>query len=231
MFDQKLAVELQGPGSRVLLIGPPTSDGAVATIALPETSYTGLYALIPLQLLSRSEAAMRLNITPARSALLGKSQPTSKEARHYLLKEAAIARIIPYCLALMVLIGSAVSAHASEPPTIEESRTTLAFPQWNQLCSNNHAATELKQITLEYGVDQRTCGVVVAWPFPQFTPAREARVTWTWDMRRSGSLPPGATLLGTACTQPMLRVRTAQRIAACRLDRWSVTGRRSAAGG
>lgn len=71
MFDQKLAVELQAHGSRVLLIGPPTSDGAVATIALPETSYTGLYALIPLQLFAR-EAAMRLNITPGSFRFIGK---------------------------------------------------------------------------------------------------------------------------------------------------------------
>jgi hypothetical protein len=29
---------------------------------------------------------------------------------------------------------------------------------------------------------------------PQFTPAQTINVEWTWDMRQSGSLPPGANI-------------------------------------
>jgi hypothetical protein len=43
-------------------------------------------------------------------------------------------------------------------------------------------------------VEQLTCGTVIAKAFPQFTPAAELQVEWTWEMRQSGSLAPGASL-------------------------------------
>lgn len=49
-------------------------------------------------------------------------------------------------------------------------------------------------MVLEYGTVQLTCGEVVAKAFPQFTPGRNVTIEWTWDMRQSGSIPPGANI-------------------------------------
>jgi hypothetical protein len=47
---------------------------------------------------------------------------------------------------------------------------------------------------LEYGDEEQTCGEVVAKAFPQITPGKTVGAEWTWEMRQSGSLPPGAKL-------------------------------------
>jgi glucosamine--fructose-6-phosphate aminotransferase (isomerizing) len=70
-LDQKLALELQAHGSRVLLIGSPAANANIETIPLPETGYTNLYALIPLQLLAR-ELAIRQGIAPGAFRFIGK---------------------------------------------------------------------------------------------------------------------------------------------------------------
>jgi hypothetical protein len=56
------------------------------------------------------------------------------------------------------------------------------------------ADAPIVDVTLEYGNDQLTCGEVTAKAFPDFTPGTSANVSWTWDMRQSGSLPPGANI-------------------------------------
>ncbi len=70
-LDQKLAIELQSHGSRVLLIGPPAPNANIETIPLPETGGTSLYALIPLQVFAR-ELAIRQGITPGAFRFIGK---------------------------------------------------------------------------------------------------------------------------------------------------------------
>ncbi len=97
-------------------------------------------------------------------------------------------------IALVLLINIATPVYAATPPVIEHSAITLNFPQTITFTATIQAASDLKDITLEYGVNQRTCGLVTALAFPEFTPAHTADVSWTWDMRRSGSLPPGATI-------------------------------------
>lgn len=52
----------------------------------------------------------------------------------------------------------------------------------------------ITSLVLEYGTDQLTCGTVLAKAFPHFTPGTMIDAEWTWEMKQSGSLPPGATL-------------------------------------
>jgi hypothetical protein len=49
-------------------------------------------------------------------------------------------------------------------------------------------------VVLEYGTEQLTCGTVVAKAFPDFTPGTTVTAEWTWEMKQSGSLPPGASV-------------------------------------
>jgi hypothetical protein len=53
---------------------------------------------------------------------------------------------------------------------------------------------DITSVVLEYGNEQQTCGDVTAKAFPQFTPGKGVETEWTWEMRQSGSLPPGAQL-------------------------------------
>ena len=54
--------------------------------------------------------------------------------------------------------------------------------------------TPIQSVVLEYGVNQLTCGSVVAEAFPDITPAKTVNATWTWEMKQTGSQPPGSTI-------------------------------------
>src|SRR6266498_2912126 len=100
--------------------------------------------------------------------------------------------IIAFLVSLSLL--SVLPAHAASNADIAQNKVLLKFPETAtfQITVNNSA--EITSIVLEYGNQQQTCGEVIAKAFPQFTPSKSVHAEWTWDMRQSGSLPPGAQL-------------------------------------
>lgn len=91
---------------------------------------------------------------------------------------------------VLVLTATAVNAQGSIAAT--DDRATIDFP--NSLTFSVHlkSDTPINQVVLEYGSDQLTCGKVVAKAFPDVTPGKELDVKWTWEMKQSGSQPPGS---------------------------------------
>ncbi len=77
---------------------------------------------------------------------------------------------------------------------VSDERAEIRFPETVTFQAILQSDTDIQEITLEYGVDMQTCGTVVAKAFPQFTPAKRVPVEWTWEMKQSGSLPPGASI-------------------------------------
>jgi hypothetical protein len=78
--------------------------------------------------------------------------------------------------------------------TVEQNEAEVAFPDALTFLGEFSSDSEITDITLEYGTTTQTCGTVVAKASPEFTPGDGAAVRWRWDMRQSGSLPPGSTL-------------------------------------
>ncbi|MGZ9166805.1 MAG: peptidase MA family metallohydrolase, partial [Anaerolineales bacterium] len=70
----------------------------------------------------------------------------------------------------------------------------LNFPESATFRASFTSDVDITSVELEYGNEQQTCGEVVAKGFPQFTPGKTVDAEWTWEMRQSGSLPPGAQL-------------------------------------
>lgn len=88
-----------------------------------------------------------------------------------------------------------VAAHASAEITVQDSGVAVEFPQ--SITFNAHIVSPagLDRVVIEYGVKQITCGTVTAKAFPDFQQGAVASdVSWTWDMRQSGSEPPGAQI-------------------------------------
>jgi hypothetical protein len=71
---------------------------------------------------------------------------------------------------------------------------SLHFPEAATFRASFSSVADITSIALEYGNEQQTCGEVIAKAFPEFTPGKTVHVEWTWEMRQSGSLPPGARL-------------------------------------
>ena len=92
---------------------------------------------------------------------------------------------------LVVLLFTLAAAGKA---TFSDDKAQLDFPQTVSFSVNIQSPVDIKSIVLEYGTDQLTCGTVIAKAFPDFTQGKSASVSWKWDMRQSGSLPPGTHL-------------------------------------
>jgi hypothetical protein len=86
------------------------------------------------------------------------------------------------------------SAFASPVPSVTNNEIALNFPESATFRATLTSEAEITAVVLEYGNKQQTCGEVIAKAFPQFTPGKTVEAKWTWEMRQSGSLPPGAQI-------------------------------------
>jgi len=112
-------------------------------------------------------------------------------------------RKIIIALILSVLLSGRAEAlslltvtRALAPPltNITKNEIILEFPETATFRATFTDDVDITSVVLEYGNEQETCGEVVAKAFPQFTPGKTVDAEWTWEMRQSGSLPPGAAL-------------------------------------
>lgn len=88
--------------------------------------------------------------------------------------------------------SQSVSA-ASRAETIN-NQPTLNFPDSIIFRATLKSDAPIMNVVLEYGTFELTCGTVIAKAFPQFTPSTSVSAEWTWEMKQSGSLPPGTTI-------------------------------------
>lgn len=98
---------------------------------------------------------------------------------------------------LLILMGTLLAPMnvlAAPQADIEADSATLDFPNTVTFSATLSAPAEIVSVTLEYGNEQLTCGEVTAKAFPEFQPGTSVDAAWTWDMRQSGSLPPGANI-------------------------------------
>jgi hypothetical protein len=105
-------------------------------------------------------------------------------------------RRIPALLALTLSLKlfAAQPAFAAPSAAVESNEITMNFPESATFSATLTSDSDIQTVVLEYGNEQQTCGEVIAKAFPQFTPSKTVNVEWTWDMRQSGSQPPGAQL-------------------------------------
>lgn len=104
-------------------------------------------------------------------------------------------RILTLLTLILTLSLTAVQpAFASPRADVTNDRATIDFPIAVTFGAKISADADITSVVLEYGTDQLTCGEVIAKAFPQFKPGRTVDVQWKWEMRQSGSLPPGATI-------------------------------------
>ncbi len=95
---------------------------------------------------------------------------------------------------LFLILWPNSPASAGPAVQITGDQPVINFPDTITFQAEIQGSANITSVVLEYGEQVETCGQVVAKAFPQFTPGTTVTVNWTWDMRQSGSLPPGATL-------------------------------------
>lgn len=103
-------------------------------------------------------------------------------------------KITIFLLLCGMIFAPAQSISAAPRADVSNDQVALNFPNTATFSATLNSSVTITSLTLEYGSKQQTCGDVVAKAFPQITPATSVHAEWTWDMRQSGSLPPGATI-------------------------------------
>lgn len=104
------------------------------------------------------------------------------------------ARIALLMILLFTFFAPTRAVFAASPADVKSDRVAFAFPETATFSATLSSNSEITSVVLEYGNEQQTCGEVIAKAFPQFNPSASVNVEWVWDMRQSGSLPPGATI-------------------------------------
>lgn len=90
--------------------------------------------------------------------------------------------------------------HLIQPATAQnnieviENQVTLHFPEKVAFGLAANSLTTIEKVTLNYGTNARSCQNGGARQSVQFDPDDEVDVEWEWDLKRSGSLPPGAQI-------------------------------------
>ena len=104
------------------------------------------------------------------------------------------ARALGTLVLFVVLLTPILSVQAAGAAQTAGDGATIDFPNTVTFAVTLQGSATINSVTLEYGTKQSTCGTVIGKAFPEFSPGGSVRAEWTWDMRQSGSLPPGATI-------------------------------------
>jgi hypothetical protein len=103
--------------------------------------------------------------------------------------------VLTLSLLLITLTFASHQPVSAAPETdVKNDQPTLNFPDSITFRAIIESNVPITSVVLEYGTSELTCGTVVAKAFPQFTPADTVDAEWTWEMKQSGSLPPGASI-------------------------------------
>ena len=105
--------------------------------------------------------------------------------------------MIRWMTTIAVLISTALIApltNVAASLTSVDDKATLEFPDRLTFSVTLKHETAIQRVVLEYGVNQLTCGTVVAKAFPDVAPAKTVDAEWIWEMKQTGSLPPGSTI-------------------------------------
>jgi hypothetical protein len=76
--------------------------------------------------------------------------------------------------------------------TVQENSAEINFPETITFKLQASSSTKITSIHLEFGTDALSCGENVSRAIPEdYDPDTEIAVEWVWNLRRSGSVPPG----------------------------------------
>jgi len=104
------------------------------------------------------------------------------------------AKLTIYFLVFGMFSAPMQNAFAAAQADVKDDKVTFSFPETATFSATLTAASDITSVTLEYGDTQQTCGEVIAKAYPKITAGKNVPVEWTWDMRQSGSLPPGTNI-------------------------------------
>ncbi len=94
------------------------------------------------------------------------------------------------CLSLFSIIP--VQVQAGDKLAITDSSVEIDFPRRLDFSLSAESAVDITDIRLHYEVERLGYAEVTSEVYIEFEPAAAVDADWSWDMRRTGGLPPGS---------------------------------------
>jgi len=103
-------------------------------------------------------------------------------------------RLFGLVVCLLLLAVSPVPVQAQGGLSILDSSTRIEFPAELTFRLSAESNVNITDIRLHYTVDRLSFAQVTSEAYIEFEPSTAVEVEWAWDMRRTGGLPPGASV-------------------------------------
>jgi hypothetical protein len=97
-------------------------------------------------------------------------------------------------LCLVLSTASAIPIEARDGLSVVSSSVQAEFPLQLSFNLSAQSDVEITDIRLHYVVDQASFAQVTSEVYIEFTPSSTVDARWTWDMRKTGGLPPGSSV-------------------------------------
>ncbi|MBI2979567.1 MAG: peptidase MA domain-containing protein, partial [Chloroflexi bacterium] len=102
--------------------------------------------------------------------------------------------IFALVMALFLILLSPLLVQAQSGLTVTKTSVEAGFPLKLNFNLSAKSDANITDIRLHYTVDHDSYAQVVSEAFIEFAPATTVDIQWTWDMRRTGGLPPGTNV-------------------------------------
>jgi len=102
--------------------------------------------------------------------------------------------LLALVICLFLILPSPVSVQAQGGLTVLDSSAQVGFPSHLNFSLSAESDVNITDIRLHYTVDRVSFAQVTSEVYIEFEPNTTVDVSWTWDMRRTGGLPPGASV-------------------------------------
>ena len=101
--------------------------------------------------------------------------------------------VLLLCLSMLPTLAAAQEPH---PVDLQINEAQAEFPGEIEFHLEVASLSPIESIELEYGVEKVSCAEASVRAVPDVTEGEDQQVSadWTWDFRRSGSLPPGTRI-------------------------------------
>jgi len=78
---------------------------------------------------------------------------------------------------------------------VTRNEASARFPEAITFHLAASSPASIESVELEFGTDAQACGESIARIVPEdFAPGKSVATEWTWDLRRTGAVPPGTTI-------------------------------------
>jgi hypothetical protein len=106
-----------------------------------------------------------------------------------MIKKAGIFALI---VSLLLVLSSSVLVQAQSGLTILDNRVEAEFPLKLHFNFSAESDVNITDIRLHYTLDRESYAQVTSEVYIEFVPDTAVDAKWSWDMRKTGGLPPGS---------------------------------------